>query len=83
MTPMSRIRVAIAVADEALERMEEVVRACRALGFRADSTLSGVGVFTGVVEAEAVGALRAVPGVAAVELERATRIHRPSRPPEM
>jgi hypothetical protein len=79
---MSRVRVAIAVADDALERMEEVVRACRALGFRGDSTLTGVGVFTGVIEAETIGALRAVPGVAAVELERATRIHRPPRPPE-
>jgi hypothetical protein len=76
---VSLIRVAIAVADEALERMQEVMRACRALGFRADSKLSGVGVFTGVVEAEAIEALRAVPGVAAVELERATRIHRPPR----
>ena len=80
---MSRIRVAIAVADEALERMEEVMRACRALGFWADSTLTGVGVFTGVIEAETIGALRAVPGVAAVELERVTRIHRPpGRPHE-
>jgi hypothetical protein len=76
---MSQIRVAIAVGDDALERVEEVVRACRALGFRKDSTLTGVGVFTGWVEADKVAALRAVPGVAAVELERSIRIHTPPR----
>lgn len=74
---MSVIRVAIAVDDNALERVEEVVRACRALGFHPDSTLTGVGVFTGFVDAESVAALRAVPGVAAVEVERVSRIHRP------
>jgi hypothetical protein len=76
---MNRIRVAIAVADEALPRLDEVVAACRALGFRADSTLTGVGIFTGCIDADTLGALRAVPGVAAVELERDIRIHRPPR----
>jgi hypothetical protein len=74
---MNRVRVAVGVADDALERMADVVRDCRALGFRADSTLMGVGVFTGWIEVEHLAALRAVPGVAAVELERGARIHRP------
>jgi hypothetical protein len=77
---MNRIRVAIAVDDEALDRVEEVVRACRALGFRGDSTLTGVGVFTGFIEVDNLDALRAVPGVAAVELERDVRITRPRWP---
>lgn len=72
---MTRIRVAVAVSDDALERMDEVAVACRALGFRADATLAGVGVFTGSIPAESVEALRAVPGVAAVELEHKLRIH--------
>ena len=76
---MNRIRVAIAVDDEALERVDEVVRACRALGFRADSTLTGVGVFTGWAEADSLAALQAVVGVAAVEPERDTHFHRPPR----
>jgi hypothetical protein len=75
-----RIRVAIAVADDALQRLEEVAVACRALGFRSDSTLTGVGVFTGSADAGSLAALRAVPGVAAVELERDIRIHRRPRP---
>jgi hypothetical protein len=78
---MSRIRVAIAVDDDALEQVEDVVRACRALGFLRDSTLTGVGVFTGSIEVDNLGALRAVPGVAAVEPQRDIRIHgRPRRP---
>jgi hypothetical protein len=76
---MSFVRVGIAVDDESLERVEEVVRACRALGFRGDSTLTGVGVFTGTIAAENVAALRALPGVAAVEIERNVRIRRPLR----
>jgi hypothetical protein len=74
---MSRIRVAMAVADDALERVQEVLASCRAVGFRADSALTGVGIFTGWIEAENVGALREIAGVAAVELETAIRIHTP------
>jgi hypothetical protein len=51
-----------------------VAYACHALGFRTDSTLTWVGVFTGSIEADRLEALRSVPGVAAVELERPTRI---------
>jgi hypothetical protein len=72
---MSQIRVAIAVADEALERVQEVLAACRALGFQPDSALTGVGIFTGRMEAQKVGAVLKVPGVAAVELDRSIRIH--------
>src|ERR1700679_3627080 len=54
---MSGIRVAIAVADEAIERVQEVLTSCRALGFRADSALTGVGIFTERMEAQNVGAL--------------------------
>jgi hypothetical protein len=72
---MNRIRVAIAVEDEALERVQDVLASCRALGFRADSALTGVGIFTGWIEAQNVGALREVAGVAAVELDRHIRIH--------
>ena len=78
---MYRIRVAVAVADEALERLDEVALACRALGFRADSTSTSVGVFTGYIEVDRIPALRAVPGVAAVEPERPITLLRPRRSP--
>jgi L-fucose isomerase-like protein len=72
---MNRIRIAIAVDDDALERLEEVAGACRALGFLGDTTLAGVGVLTGSIEVNRVEALRAIPGVAVVELERHLRVH--------
>jgi hypothetical protein len=74
---MNRIQIAIAVDDEALARLEEVAGACRALGFLSDTTLAGVGVLTGSIEADRLEALRAVPGVATVECERRARVHRP------
>jgi hypothetical protein len=79
---MIRIRIAVAVADDALERLGEVMAACRALGFRADSTLTGVGVFTGFMDENKLAALRAVPGVAAVELEHRMQIRPPVRRPQ-
>jgi hypothetical protein len=74
---MAQVHVAIAVTDEALTRLAEVIEACRDLGFRADSTLTGVGIVTGFIDAKAVDTLRALPGIAAVELENDIRI-RPS-----
>ncbi len=73
---MNRIRIAIAVDDDALERFEEVAGACRALGFLGDTTLPGVGVLTGSIEADRLEALRAVPGVGTVEFKRHARVHR-------
>jgi hypothetical protein len=78
---MYRIRVAVAVADEALERLEQVARACRELGFHVDSTLTSVGILTGFIEIDRIPLLRAVPGVAAVEPERPITILRPRRSP--
>ena len=70
-----QIRVAIAVSDDAIKRVREVVNACDLLGFRANSIVSQVGIITGSIEADRLAELRAVPGVAAVERERAGRIH--------
>lgn len=74
---MNRIRIAIAVEDDALGRLEDVANACRALGFLGDTTLTGVGVLTGTIQTDGLAALRAVPGVAAVELERQIRLRTP------
>ena len=72
---MSRLRIAVAVTDDALGRMQEVVHACQMFGFQADSTLPWVGIFTGLIEAGSIGVLRIIPGVAVVEVERENRIH--------
>jgi len=69
-----RINVAIAVAEEARDRIYEVAEVCRALGFAHSSTLSNIGILIGSAEVEDLPMLRAIPGVLAVEMERALRI---------
>lgn len=71
----SRIRIAIALADDAFGRSDDILDACRALGFESDAALTGVGIYTGSIELERVASLRTIAGVAAVELERQTQIH--------
>jgi hypothetical protein len=73
----TRVRIAVALTDDAVGRIHQVATACRALGFEHDSTLGGVGVLTGSAELEDLPKLRAVPGVLAVEAERV----RPARWP--
>ena len=68
-----RANVAIAVADEARDRIDEVAAACRARGLIHTSTLTEIGVLMGSAELNSLARLRAVPGVVAVELERAYR----------
>jgi len=66
---VSLVNVAVAVADDAQDRIYEVAAACRALGLVHRATLALAGVLTGSMESTDVGKLRAVPGVLAVEVE--------------
>lgn len=66
---MSRINVAVAVADDAQGRIHEVAAACRALGLAHTSTLTAVGVLTGSMESDELAKLFSFPGVLAVEVE--------------
>lgn len=66
---VSRVNVAVAVADDAQSRIYEVAAACRALGLAHTSTLATVGVLTGSMESDELAKLFAVPGVLAVEVE--------------
>lgn len=69
-----RINIAIAVAEEARDRTYEIAQVCRALGFAHTSTLSEIGILLGSADIEDLPLLRAIPGVLAVEVERALRI---------
>ena len=69
-----RINVAIAVAEQARDRIYEVAQVCRAFGFAHSSTLPDIGVLIGSAEVEDLPMLRVIPGVLAVEMERAPRI---------
>jgi len=66
---VSRVNVAVAVADDAQGRIYEVAAACRALGLDHTATLAMVGVLTGAMESSDLAKLWAVPGVLTVELE--------------
>ncbi len=65
---MSRVNVAVAIADEAQASIYEVAAACRALGLDHKATLTAIGVLTGSMESDGLARLRAVPGVLAVEV---------------
>src|ERR1700680_2354004 len=64
---MSRVNVAVAVADDARGRICEIAAACRALGLRHSATLALVGVLTGSMESDDLVKLWDVPGVLAIE----------------
>jgi hypothetical protein len=66
---VSRVNVAVAVADEAQSRIYEVAAACRAVGLAHTSTLAMVGVLTGSMEVDDLAKLFGIPGVMAVEVE--------------
>lgn len=76
---MSRVNVAVAVADDAQSRIFEVAAACRAVGLLHSATLAIVGVLTGSVESDDLEELLAVPGVQAVEVEYGCRAEITSR----
>jgi hypothetical protein len=67
---VSRVDVAVAVAEDAQGRLYEVAAACRALGLQHTATLATVGVLIGSMEARDLARLWAVPGVLAVEVKR-------------
>jgi hypothetical protein len=66
---VSRVNVAVAVADEARGCIFEVAAACRALGLEHTVTLAGVGILMGSVEVANLAKLGAVSGVVAVEVQ--------------
>lgn len=65
------VEVLVSVADDRLVELSTVVAALRAAGLAVDGVLEALGVVTGSIAADAVDSLRAVPGVAAVEVQRA------------
>jgi hypothetical protein len=67
---VSRVNVAVAVAEDARACIYEVAAACRALGLDHTATLTQVGVLTGSVEFDILPRLWAIPGVMVVEVER-------------
>jgi hypothetical protein len=67
---MNQVDVAVAVAEDARERLYEIAAACRALGLQHTATLPVIGVLVGSMESGELPRLWAVPGVLAVEVKR-------------
>ena len=71
-------KITISVADDALDRIDEVVAALEAGGLHVEQVLRPLGVITGSVEdTQRVQAMGAVTGVAAVEPQRTVQLPPP------
>lgn len=66
----ARHKVVVSVADDGLTNLPAVVSALRDAGMEVDDVMETLGVVTGSAAPEATGVLGAVPGVAAVEVDR-------------
>jgi hypothetical protein len=70
-------KITISLADDAIDRIDEVVAALEDGGMQVDQVLRPLGVITGSVDRQRVQALGAVAGVAAVEPQRTVRLPPP------
>jgi hypothetical protein len=70
-------KITISVADDAIDRIDEVVAALEDGGMHVDQVLRPLGVITGSVDTQRVKALGAVSGVAAVEPQRTVQLPPP------
>ena len=70
-------KITISVADDAIDRIDEVVAALEDGGMQVDQVLRPLGVITGSVDTQRVQALGAVAGVAAVEPQRTVQLPPP------
>lgn len=74
-------KVAVSVADENMDDMPAVVAALREAGLVVDDVLETLGMVTGSIATEKIWSLRAVPGVAGVERQRAVGLFHPPGSP--
>ena len=70
-------KVTISVADDAIDRIDEVVAALEGGGLQVEQVLRPIGVITGSVDTRHVRALGSVAGVAAVEPQRTVQLPPP------
>jgi hypothetical protein len=70
-------KITISVADDAIDRIDEVVAALEGGGMHVDQVLRPIGVITGSADTQRVQALGAVAGVASVEPQRTVRLPPP------
>ncbi|HEV2786608.1 MAG TPA: hypothetical protein VGV67_09490 [Solirubrobacteraceae bacterium] len=69
--------VTVTVADSHAGDIDEVAERLRRAGMQVDRVLAALGVITGSIDAGRLGALEALPGVAAVERQTGFQIAPP------
>lgn len=62
-----KVQVLIAVDDEHLPKMRQVLKSCQAAGLDVEHALDQTGTITGSIEAGKIAALSRIPGVIGVE----------------
>ncbi|MQA15003.1 MAG: hypothetical protein GEV09_12755 [Pseudonocardiaceae bacterium] len=73
-------RIVVAVDDEHLDVLPEVVELMRGAGMVVDQVAEVVGTVTGAIEPSAVATLQALPGVAGVDRQRGFHLPPPDSP---
>jgi hypothetical protein len=71
------VPVTVTVADSHVAGMEDLVERLRQAGMEVDAVLAAIGIVTGSVPATRMPAIRALPGVAAVEEQTTFQIPPP------
>jgi hypothetical protein len=74
------VDVSVLVADDAIDRIDEVAERLRAAGMRISGVQHGIGTIGGAIPERALEALSAVRGVAAVERGRSFQLPPPDAP---
>ena len=77
---MPKVTVTIAIADDHLNQVAEVVNHLRAAGLAVQQVMAEIGVVTGTCESSQVAALSHVAGVDSVEGDRTIRLAPPDSP---
>lgn len=74
---MAAIEVNVSVEPAYLPRFASVARAARKAGLNVTQQLKDIGVLSGSIDTSKLDALAAVPGIAAVEVNREIRLAPP------
>ncbi|MET0279468.1 MAG: hypothetical protein ABW198_14155 [Pseudorhodoplanes sp.] len=67
---MAKVRMLISVRDSHLGSIDEIAIAAGRAGMDVDAKMKGIGVVSGLIEADRIDALRAIDGVADVAEDR-------------
>lgn len=70
-------KVVVSVAEDQLNEMSTVLTGLQQVGLVVDDVQEALGTVTGSIDADAIGRLKTVPGVAAVERQRGFRLPPP------